>query len=42
MILEKERLWRELSAEAEQDRSSGKDQRLVEIIREACAELRRG
>jgi len=40
--VEKERLWRELSAEAEQDRRSGKLDRLPEIIREARAELRRG
>jgi len=33
--LEKERLWRELSAEAEADRLSGKLNRLPEIIREA-------
>ena len=37
--LEKERLWRELSAEAETDRQSGKLDRLPEIIREARAEL---
>jgi hypothetical protein len=42
MIVEKERLWRELSAESEQDRLSGKFDRLPEIIREARAELRRG
>jgi len=42
LIVEKERLWRELSAEAEQDRSSGKLDRLPEIIREARAELRQG
>lgn len=40
--VEKERLWRELSAEAEQDRRSGKFDRLPEIIREARAELRNG
>lgn len=40
LIVEKERLWRELSAEAEQDRRSGKLDRLPEIIREARAELR--
>ena len=34
LIVEKERLWRELSAEAEQDRRSGKFDRLPEIIRE--------
>jgi len=42
LIVEKERLWRELSAEAEQDRRSGKFERLPEIIREARAELRKG
>jgi hypothetical protein len=41
LIVEKEQLWRELSAEAEQDRSSGKFDQLPEIIREARAELRR-
>ena len=40
--LEKERLWRELSAEAEADRRSGMLDRLPEIIREARAELRKG
>jgi hypothetical protein len=40
--VEKERLWRELSAEAETDRHSGKFDRLPEIIREARAELRKG
>jgi hypothetical protein len=42
LTVEKERLWRELSAEAEQDRKSGKLDRLAEIIREARAELRKG
>ena len=42
LIVEKERLWRELSAEAEQDRRSGKHDRLPEIIREARKELRKG
>ena len=42
LIVEKERLWRELSAEAEQDRVSGKLDQLPEIIRQARAELRRG
>jgi len=42
LIVEKERLWRELSAEAEQDRISGKFERLPEIIRQARAELRKG
>lgn len=41
-IVEKEQLWRELSAEMEQDRQSGKLDRLPEIIREARAELRKG
>jgi hypothetical protein len=40
--MEKERLWRELSAEAEVDRRSGKFDRLSDIIREARAELRKG
>jgi len=42
LIVEKERLWRELSAESEQDRRSDKLDRLPEIIREARAELRKG
>jgi hypothetical protein len=42
LIVEKERLWRELSAEAEEDRRSRKLDRLPEIIREARAELRKG
>jgi hypothetical protein len=42
LIVEKERLWRELAAETEQDRRSGKLERLPEIIREARAELRKG
>jgi hypothetical protein len=42
LIVEKERLWRELATEAEQDRRSGKFERLPEIIREARAELRKG
>ena len=42
LIVEKERLWRELAAEAEQDRRLGKFERLPEIIREALAELRQG
>ena len=42
LIVEKERLWRELSAEAEKDRLSGKLDRLPQIIREARAELRKG
>jgi hypothetical protein len=42
LIVEKERLWREISTEAEQDRRLGKLDRLPEIIREARAELRKG
>ena len=42
LIVEKERLWRELSAEAEQDRCSGKFEQLPEIIRQVRAELRKG
>ena len=42
LLVEKERLWRELSAEAEQDRRSGQLDRLPGIIREARAELRKG
>jgi len=40
--VQKDQLWRELSAEAEQDRRSGKFDRLHEIILEARAELRHG
>jgi hypothetical protein len=40
--VEKERLWRELSAEAEADRRTGKFDRLSDVIREARAELRKG
>jgi hypothetical protein len=40
--VEKERLWHELSVEAEADRRSGKLDRLPEIIREARAGLRKG
>jgi hypothetical protein len=40
--IERDRLWRELSAEAEEDRRSGKMDRLSDIIREARAELRKG
>jgi hypothetical protein len=40
--LEKERLWRELSAEAEADRRLGKFDRLSDFVREARAELRKG
>jgi len=39
--VEKDRLWRELSAEAEQDRRSGKFDKLQQIIHDARAELRR-
>ena len=42
LVMEKERLWRELSAEAETDRRSGKFDRLSEIIREARVELHGG
>jgi hypothetical protein len=42
LIIEKERLWRELAAEAEEDRRSGKFERLPEIIRTARAELHQG
>lgn len=42
LIVEKEQLWRELSAGAEADRSSGKFDRLNDVIREARAELRKG
>jgi hypothetical protein len=42
LLVEKERLWQELSAESEKDRLSGKLDRLPEIIREARAELRNG
>jgi len=42
LIVEKEKLWRELSAEAEEDRRSGKLDRLPEIIRRAREELRDG
>jgi len=40
--MEKERLWRELSVEAEADRRSGKFDQLSEFIREARSDLRRG
>jgi hypothetical protein len=39
--LEKERLWRELSTEAEADRRSGKIDRLSDVIREVRAGLRK-
>jgi hypothetical protein len=42
LYVEKERLWHELSAEAEADRRSGKLDRLPDIIREARAEFRKG
>ena len=42
LIVEKERLWRELAAEADEDRRSGKFERLPEIIRTARAELHQG
>ncbi len=41
LMIEKERLWRELSSETEEDRRAGKLDRLPEIIQEARAELRR-
>ena len=40
--LEKEHLWRELSAEAESDRQAGKMDRLPDMIREIRAGLRKG
>ena len=40
--IEKERLWRDLSAEVESDRRAGHFDRLTDIIREARAELRKG
>jgi len=42
LAVEKERLWRELSAEAEEDRVAGKLERLPEVIRQVREELRRG
>jgi hypothetical protein len=42
LLVEKECLWRELSADAEEDRRLGKLDRLPQIIREARAELRKG
>jgi hypothetical protein len=42
LIVDKQRLWRELSAEAEEDRRSGKFEQLPEIIRKAREELRNG
>ena len=42
LIVEKQRLWRELSAEADQDRRLGKLDRLPEIIQEARTSLRQG
>jgi hypothetical protein len=42
LYVEKERLWHELSAEAEADRRLGKCDRLPEIIREARSEMRKG
>ena len=41
LFLEKERLWNELSAEAEAYRCAGKLDRLPDIIREARAALRK-
>ena len=40
--VEKEKLWHELSAQAEADRSSGKLNKLPQIIREARTQFRRG
>jgi hypothetical protein len=40
--LEKERLWRGLSAEAEAGRRTGELDKLPQIIREARAQLRKG
>jgi hypothetical protein len=40
LTVEKEQLWRELSVEAEEDRRSGKLDRLSEVIREAREALR--
>ena len=37
---EKDRLWREISSEAEAERVSGKWDRLTEIVQEARAKLR--
>ncbi|MGJ8697716.1 MAG: hypothetical protein ACSHYF_15465 [Verrucomicrobiaceae bacterium] len=37
---EKDRLWREISAEAESERTSGKLDRLPEIISEVRSQLR--
>lgn len=42
LIVEKDRLWSELSAEAEADRRQGHLDRLPEIVREARAKLRQG
>jgi hypothetical protein len=42
LYVEKERLWHELSTEAEADRRAGKFERLPDIIREARAEMRKG
>jgi hypothetical protein len=40
--IEKDRFWRERSAEAEADRQSGKMDRLTDVIREARAVIRQG
>jgi len=37
---EKDRLWREISAEAESERSNGKWERLPEIVAEVRSQLR--
>ena len=41
LLLEKENLWKELSAEAEADRQVGKLDQLPKIIEEARVELRK-
>ena len=38
---EKDRVWREISTEAEDERNSGKWERLPEIINEVRSQLRR-
>jgi hypothetical protein len=39
---EKDRLWREISGDAEEERNSGKWERLPEIISEVRSQLRHG
>jgi hypothetical protein len=41
LALEKNQLWRELSAEAESDRQAGKFDHLSEVIQNVRAQLRR-